>query len=49
MWNFEDNLLAKSIIIRYTSKPERFLLNFIILWLIFYISSMLGEKEKERK
>ena len=48
MWNFEDNLFAKGIIIRYTSKPERFFFYFIILWLIFYISSMLGEKEKQR-
>ena len=23
MWNFEENLLAKGIILRYTSKPER--------------------------
>ena len=51
LWNFEDNLLAKGIIIRYTSKPERFFLfYFIILWLIFYISSMLEiKKNKEHE
>ena len=39
-------LSAKGTIIRYTSKPEK---GFIILWLIFYISDMLGEKEKKNK
>ena len=48
MWNFEENLLAKGIILRYTSKPERGL--FILQSLInFFISNMLGEKELKNK
>ena len=48
MWNFEENLLAKGIILRYTSKPERglFILQSLI---IFFISNMLGEKELKNK
>ena len=48
MWNFEENLLAKGIILRYTSKPER---GLFILWSLinFFISNMLGEKEKQKQ
>ena len=35
MWNFEDNLSAKDIISRHTSKPERVFFYFITLPLIF--------------
>ena len=48
MWNFEDNLSDKGFIIRYTRKTKRGLFFFIILWSIFYISNMLGEKEKTK-
>ena len=34
LWNFEDNLLAKGIIIQYTSKPEKGFIYFITLRLI---------------
>ena len=41
MRNFEDNLSAKSIIIQFTSKPERGL--FVLF------SNMVGEKEKQKQ
>ena len=43
-----NNLSAKGTIIRYTSKPERVSLFYNRL-INFYISDMLGEKEKKRK
>ena len=43
MWNFEDNLSGKGIIIRYTSKPERGYLFYNPL-INFFISNMLGEE-----
>ena len=41
MRNFEDNLSAKSIIIQFTSKPER--------GLSVLFSNMVGEKEKQKQ
>ena len=51
IWNvyFSDNLSAAGFILRYTSRRKGFIY-FIILWLIvFYISNMLGEKEKQKQ
>ena len=48
MWNFEDNLSAKGIIFRYTSKPETGYLFYNPL-INFFISNMLGEKEKQKQ
>ena len=48
MWNFEDYLSAKGIIFRYTSKPETGYL-FYNLLINFFISNMLGEKEKQKQ
>ena len=48
MWNFEDNLSAKGIILRYTSKSERCLIIYNPL-IIFFISKMLGGKEKQKQ
>ena len=48
MWNFEDNLSAKGIIFRYTSKPETGYLFYNPL-INFFISNMFGEKEKQKQ
>ena len=48
MINFEDNLSAKSIILRYTSKPERGLYLFYNPLINFFICNILGEKEKQK-
>ena len=48
MWNFEDNPSAKGIIFRYTSKPETGYLFYNPL-INFFISNMLGEKEKQKQ
>ena len=47
MRNLEDNLLAKGIILRYSSKPEEVYLFYNFLINVF-ISNMLGEKEKQK-
>ena len=49
MWNFEDNLLATGIILRYTSKSERGLFIFYNPMINFFIPNMLGRKEKQKK
>ena len=48
MINFEDNLSAKSIILRYTSKPERGLYLFYNPLINFFICNILEEKEKQK-
>ena len=48
MINFEDNLSGKSIILRYTSKPERGLYLFYNPLINFFICNILGEKEKQK-
>ena len=47
LWNFEDNLSANGITLRYTSKPARGFFNFIILWLISTTRMLCCSKEKK--
>ena len=49
MWDFEDNLSAKDIIGRHTSKPEKGFIYFITLPLIFHSQNFKTARKHGKK